>query len=173
LVFTVADSLIVLKQTIERNSIVRKIEVVKLRGQGDLPGFHTFRITRDGLKMFPRLPKPEADPGRADALQAVAPFQERLSTGVRGRDEMLGGGIPRAYSAMAPSPPARARPCWPAVHRREGELRGARRDRRLREAPRRLPAATALGDTLGRMIHDGQITMVYLRPLDLSVDETL
>jgi len=32
---------------------------------------------------------------------------------------------------------------------------------------------TALGDALGRMIHDDQVTIVYLRPLDLSVDETL
>jgi circadian clock protein KaiC len=103
-VFTVADSLIVLNQTIERNSIVRKIRVIKMRGQGDLPGLHTFRITRDGLKVFPRLPKPEMDPAQADASPAIAPVQERLSTGVRGLDEMLGGGVPRGYSAMVAGP---------------------------------------------------------------------
>jgi hypothetical protein len=44
---------------VERNSIVRKLQVVKLRGQSELPGLHTFRITGDGLKVFPRIPKPE------------------------------------------------------------------------------------------------------------------
>ena len=32
---------------------------------------------------------------------------------------------------------------------------------------------TSLGRDLGQMIHHGRVAMVYLRPLDLSVDETL
>src|SRR5471030_962750 len=53
-VFTVADGLLWLYQSIERNSIVRKLQVVKLRGQESVPGLHTFRITEDGLQCFPR-----------------------------------------------------------------------------------------------------------------------
>ena len=173
-VFTVADSLIVLNQTIERNSIVRKIRVVKMRGQGDLPGLHTFRITRDGLKVFPRLPKPEADPARADASQAVAPVQGRLSTGVRGLDEMLGGGVPRGYSAMVAGPSGSGKTVLAGQFIVEGVSRGERGVIAVFEKhPAGYLRTTALGDTLGRMIHDGQITMVYLRPLDLSVDEAL
>ena len=40
-VFTVADGIFWLSQQIERNSIVRKLQVVKLRGQGSVPGLHT------------------------------------------------------------------------------------------------------------------------------------
>jgi len=173
-VFTVADSLIVLKQTIERNSVVRKIRIVKMRGQSDLPGLHTFRITRDGLKVFPRLPKPEADPAQADASQAVAPVQGRLSTGVRALDEMLGGGVPRGYSAMVAGPSGSGKTVLAGQFIVEGVSRG---ERGLIAVFEKHPAGylrtTALGDTLARMINDGQITMVYLRPLDLSVDETL
>ena len=173
-VFTVADSLVFLNQTIERNSVVRKIRVVKMRGQGDLPGLHTFRITRDGLKVFPRLPKPEAPAAQPQASPAMAPVQERLSTGVRGLDEMLGGGIPRGYSAMVAGPSGSGKTVLAGQFIAEGVSRGERGVIAVFEKP---PAGylrtTALGDALGRMIHDGHVTIVYLRPLDLSVDETL
>jgi circadian clock protein KaiC len=33
---------------------VRKMQVIKLRGQESVPGLHTFRITERGLQTFPR-----------------------------------------------------------------------------------------------------------------------
>src|SRR5687768_1220950 len=53
-VFTVADGLFWLSQQVERNSIVRKLQVMKLRGQASVPGLHTFRITSAGIQAFPR-----------------------------------------------------------------------------------------------------------------------
>jgi circadian clock protein KaiC len=53
-IFTVADGLFWLRQTAERNSIVRKLQIVKLRGQASVPGLHTFRITDGGLQAFSR-----------------------------------------------------------------------------------------------------------------------
>ncbi len=44
-VFTVADGLIWLRQSVQRNSMVRKLEIMKMRGQPTLPGLHTFRIS--------------------------------------------------------------------------------------------------------------------------------
>ena len=49
-VFTVADGLFWLYQSVERNSIVRKMQVMKLRGQESVPGLHTFRITELACK---------------------------------------------------------------------------------------------------------------------------
>jgi circadian clock protein KaiC len=72
-VYTVADSLIALSQKTERNSVVRKLKVVKMRGQSDLPGLHTFRITRHGLHFFPRIPKPDEEPEQRDVSQAITP----------------------------------------------------------------------------------------------------
>src|SRR5713101_3031891 len=54
-VFTVADGLLWLYQSIDRNSMVRKMQVMKLRGQAPIPGLHTFRITDSGVQVFPRL----------------------------------------------------------------------------------------------------------------------
>src|SRR4029079_10011782 len=54
-VFTVADGLISLYQSLDRNSMVRKMQVMKMRGQAPIPGLHTFRITNVGIQVFPRL----------------------------------------------------------------------------------------------------------------------
>jgi circadian clock protein KaiC len=53
-IFTVADGLFWLRQTTERNSIVRKLQIIKLRGQASVPGLHTFRITDAGVQAFSR-----------------------------------------------------------------------------------------------------------------------
>ncbi len=52
-VFTVADGLLWLYQAIERNSVVRKVQVMKMRGQGQIPGLHTARITDAGSASSP------------------------------------------------------------------------------------------------------------------------
>ena len=54
-VFTVADGLVWLYQSLDRNSMVRKMQVMKMRGQAPIPGLHTFRITERGIQVFPRL----------------------------------------------------------------------------------------------------------------------
>src|SRR5207249_5978013 len=43
-VFTIADNLIWLSQVAEGNSVVRKLQIIKLRGQESVPGLHTIRI---------------------------------------------------------------------------------------------------------------------------------
>ena len=88
-VFTVADGLIWLYQAVDRNSVVRKLRVMKMRGQGHIPGLHTARITDAGLSVFPRLLKPENAPASVGH-----PLAHRLSTGVPELDAMMHGGIP-------------------------------------------------------------------------------
>jgi circadian clock protein KaiC len=173
-VYTVADSLIVLSQQTERNSVVRKIKVVKMRGQSDLPGLHTFRITRDGLRVFPRLPKPEEEPEPRDASHAITPIQERLSTGVSGLDAMLGGGVPRGYSVMVAGPSGSGKTVLAGQFIAEGVKRGEPGVIAIFEKrPAGYLQTTSLGRDLDQMIRDGQVAIVYLRPLDLSVDEAL
>src|SRR4030095_12436436 len=52
--FTIADGLFWLSQKVERNSVVRKLQILKVRGQGSVPGLHTVRISGDGLQAFSR-----------------------------------------------------------------------------------------------------------------------
>ncbi len=173
-VFPVADSLIALSQKTERNSVVRKIRIMKMRGQHDLPGLHTFRITRDGLKVFPRIPKPEEEPDQRDVSQALTAAQERLSTGVSGLDEMLKGGVPRGYSVMIAGPSGSGKTVLAGQFIAEGVKRGEPGVIAIFEKrPAGYLQTTSLGRDLHQMIGDGKVAIVYLRPLDLSVDETL
>jgi circadian clock protein KaiC len=173
-VFTVADSLISLSQKTERNSVVRKLRIVKMRGQADLPGLHTFRITNDGLKVFPRIPKPEEDPAQPDVSRATGPTEERVPTGVSGLDEMLNGGIPRGYSVMIAGPSGAGKTVLAGQFITEGVKRGEPGVIAIFEKrPAGYLQTTSLGRDLEQMIRAGTVTIVYLRPLDLSVDETL
>ncbi|APG04293.1 protein kinase [Luteibacter rhizovicinus DSM 16549] len=98
-VFTIADGLLWVRQSVLRNSMVRKLEVMKMRGQPSLPGLHTFRITSTGIKVF--APVAAASRKRADALP---PLDDRLGMGVAGLDAMMGGGLPRGYSLLVAGP---------------------------------------------------------------------
>jgi circadian clock protein KaiC len=167
-VFTIADGILWLSQNIQRNSMVRKIQVVKMRGRDTQPGLHTFRITRAGLGVFPRMVKPIEKTSTSDPLR-------RISTGIAGLDEMLGGGT-MAGSALLVAGPAGSGKSTVAIQFL-GE--GVRKNEPgvlalFEETPNKyLEQAAGFGLNLQEMIERNMLKLVYLRPLDLSVDETL
>ena len=119
-VFTVCDGLIWLRQSVQRNSMVRKMEIMKMRGQPTLPGLHTFRIGPSGVEVFP--PARATTPTEASTnalLQAP-----RLLMGVPGLDEMLGGGLPRGYSLLVAGPSGSGKSILAAAFLAEGARGG-------------------------------------------------
>jgi len=92
-IFTVADGLLWLRQTTERNSIVRKLQIVKLRGQDSVPGLHTFRITDAGVQAFSRT-------FGLTARKRNPPGARRLCFGIPELDKMLDGGVPEGDSIL-------------------------------------------------------------------------
>ena len=101
-IFTVADGLIWLSQDTYQGSMVRKIEVKKMRGVATLPGQHTLRIGDEGVRTFPRaiLEARSTSKGRP----APAKVLKRISMGVSRLDKMLGGGLPKGYSVLVAGP---------------------------------------------------------------------
>ena len=167
-IFTVADGLLWLSQYVERNSIVRKLQIIKLRGQESMPGLHTFRITNRGLQVFPRtygLIGRRRDPSS----------NRRLSTGVAGLDAMLGGGIPAGDSALVAGPSGSGKSALATQFIAEGGRQGEPGVIAVfEERPQNYTdRADKFGLGLGKMIQDGTLQVLYLRPLDLSVDEAL
>ena len=138
-IFTVADGLLWLYQSVDRNSVVRKMQVVKSRGHASIPGLHTFRITGDGIQVFPRvIVGPEEKPEPASPGGKRQPRQ-RLSTGIKPLDEMLGGGIPAGYSVLVAGPSGSGKTVLATEFLSEGVRRGEPgilAD--LREAPARV-----------------------------------
>ncbi|HZL33754.1 MAG TPA: ATPase domain-containing protein [Tepidisphaeraceae bacterium] len=167
-VFTVADGLFWLSQSIERNSIVRKMQIVKLRGQETVPGLHTFRITSGGIQTFPRTF------GLTDNLPKKKGAR-RLSTGIAGLDAMMGGGIPSGHSLLAAGPSGAGKSIMGTHFIAEGLEQGEPGIVAVfEELPDEYAARAAkLGMNLDAALKKGTLEIIYLRPLDLSVDETL
>ncbi len=167
-IFTLADGLIALTQRVNRNSMVRQVQVLKMRGNAPQPGLHTLRIADAGVQAFPRMLKPiEEAQGDVSA--------ELISMGIPGLDEMLGGGTLRGNAILIAGPVGSGKTTTAVQFIAEGV--------RLKEpgvvvifeetTPKYLDQARTFGFDLQAMANDGLLEIVYVRPLDLSVDETL
>ncbi len=167
-VFTVADGLFWLSQQVERNSIVRKLQIRKSRGQASVPGLHTFRITDVGLQTFPRT---FGLTGREEKAKG----QRRLSVGISELDEMMGGGIPEGDSLLVAGSSGTGKSLLGTQFIVEGIRQGepgivAMFEERPEEYADR---AASFGLDLKTPQQEGKLKLLYIRPLDLSVDETV
>lgn len=166
-VFTVADGLLWLHQSLDRNSMVRKIQVKKMRGQAPVPGLHTFRITSAGIDVFPRVIVGPSDHAKRDS-------RKRLMLDIDELDEMLGGGIPEGYSVLVAGPSGSGK----SVLATEFIMAGIRHDEPgilavFEKRPNEYSQTPPGGRAFGKMIRDGKVGIIHSRPLDLSIDETL
>jgi circadian clock protein KaiC len=166
-VFTVADGILWLSQATDRNSVVRKLQVVKTRGRAPMPGLHTFRITDAGLQIFPRIPE--------QTRKRAPQKRDRLSTGVPGLDEMIGGGVISGDAVMLTGPAGSGKSTVATQFMVAGLAAGETGVIAVfEEYPEEyLARADARNPDVGKAIKDGKLELIYLRPLDLSVDEAL
>lgn len=165
-VFTVADGLLSLEQSVHRNSKVRKLQVLKMRGQATSPGVHTFRITRDGIELFPTatiLDNGEIKPGTT-----VRPRSDvRLTMGVPHLDDMMGGGLPSGYSLLVAGPSGSGKTILATAFLAEGVRLG---ERGIIVAFEQTPSRSRTR-TIDNMVKAGCIGLINTRSPDLSIDE--
>jgi circadian clock protein KaiC len=166
-IFTVADGIIWLSQEVNRNSVVRRLRIVKSRGSASMPGVHTIRISSAGIQVFPRTPE------RADDVRRAR--TERLSTGIPGLDELMGGGIPVGDSLVLAGPTGTGKTTFAMKFIAAGLAQGqAGVIVIFEEHPDvYLQRAKSIDVDLQEAISKNLLRVIYLRPLDLSVDETL
>ena len=161
-VFTVADGIIWMSQLVHRDALVRKIQVVKMRGQAQSLGVHTFRICDAGIEIFPRA-----------MIRAAAPATiadtKRLSTGLPELDAMLGGGVPAGYSLLVVGPSGSGKSVLATQFLGEGVRAGeAGVIAAFEKSPNQL-----LSRQLDTLIESGKVGVINTRTLDLSIDEIL
>ena len=167
-IFAVADGLILLNQEVSRNSTVRKLQVLKMRGQANRTGKHTFQISSAGLQIFPTALVP--DDASASAVAASAHRSEvRLSMGVPGLDELLGGGLPTGYSLLVAGPSGSGKTVLATSFLVEGVRLG---QPGVMVAFEQTPSQS-LTRTIDDLVRNGQIGLINSRALDLSIDEVL
>jgi circadian clock protein KaiC len=161
-VFTVADGLFWLHQSVDRNSMVRKLEISKMRGQASLPGLHTFRLGTNGVTVI--APARLEHPGLA---ASPWPIDARLSIGVPDIDEMMGGGLPRGYSLLIAGPSGSGKSILAAAFL----LAGARAGETGVIAAFEQHARRSRGVEIAKLIEEGRIGVVDTQGAQLSVDE--
>lgn len=162
-VLTIADGLIWLRQSVMRNSMVRKLEVVKMRGQPSLPGLHTFRITSNGVQVFP----PVSIAKRK--TRSLAPLEDRVPMGTPHLDDMLGGGLPRGYSLLVAGPSGSGKSILAVAFLAEGASAGETGVMVSFEQHPHRTHARVLTD----LIEAGQVGVVEAPVSGLSINEVL
>jgi circadian clock protein KaiC len=163
-VFTVADGLIWLRQSVQGNSMVRKLEIMKMRGQSTLPGLHPFRIGSAGIEVF-ALPPVRLAAQEHPAAQAMP----RLLLGVPRLDEMLGGGLPRGYSLLVAGPSGSGKSVLAASFLDEGARCG---ETGVIAAFEQRPNHSR-NPRLADLIRADRVGMIDTHAQDLSIEEVL
>jgi circadian clock protein KaiC len=166
--FTIADGLFWLSQKVERNSVVRKLQILKVRGAASVPGLHTVRIGRGGLQAFART--------LGFGVKTARPKRRRrLSMGIPELDKMMGGGVLEGDSLLIAGPSGTGKSALATQFISAGLRNGEPGIMAIFEE--RPAGYTARADSFGLGLklpqQKGKLEIVYLRPLDLSVDETM
>ncbi|MBA3696759.1 MAG: AAA family ATPase [Methylotenera sp.] len=166
-VFTVADGIIWVSQQVHRDAMVRKIQIVKMRGQAQSAGLHTLRIGNDGVEIFPRTILPPGAWGQEANIHF--PGDKRLSMGVPALDKMMGGGLPVAYSLLLVGPSGSGKSIIATQFLAEGVRMGEPGViAAFEKSPNQL-----LSQQLNKLVKSGKVGLIDTRSLDLSIDETL
>ncbi|HZU97446.1 MAG TPA: ATPase domain-containing protein [Planctomycetota bacterium] len=167
---TVVDGVILLTSTEEGLERQRYLEVYKLRNTAHLKGRHSMVIGQGGIRIFPRY--------RADDQPEMPPpaieTSKRLSTGVSGLDDLLGGGLLQRSVTLASGSAGIGKSTLgvhfllAGVKSREPGLYVT-----LEEGPEQiLRSAEALGLPLRQAVEEGIVEIVFmprqqLRPSEL------
>ncbi|MYM38399.1 ATPase domain-containing protein [Duganella qianjiadongensis] len=162
-IFTIADGILWLSQLNHRDTLIRKIQIIKMRGQAQSLGKHHFRISDDGITIYPR--------AVLDHTLPALPIGEagRLSSGIAALDTMLGGGIPRGYAVLVVGPSGAGKSICASQFLHAGIEAGEPGViASFEKGPEQL-----LNRRLHQMVASGQVGLIDTFRLDLSLDEIL
>src|SRR5688500_469045 len=147
---------------------MRKMLILKLCVQNSVQGFHTIRINVDGLQALSRAVGVIGKKGKKAR-------RRRLSIGVPELDRMMGCGILEGDSLLVAGSSGTGKSALATQFIAEGLRRGESGIMAIFEE--RPEGYTERAGTFGLNLktpqEKGTLEILYLRPLDLSVDETM
>jgi circadian clock protein KaiC len=160
--FAIADAVLWLTSARHDEREIRQLQVLKLRGSGYLSGKHAYRLSADGMRVFPRL----ADPGEPSGYEFDA---GHISSGVKSLDALLGSGYPTGSATLVAGPSGVGKTVLGLHFVFEGVRRGENTIlATLEENPSQL-ARTAAG--FGWSLQAPEVELMYRSAVDLYLDE--
>jgi circadian clock protein KaiC len=160
--FAVADAIICLSTTRSAERETRSLRVLKLRGSDFASGQHGYRLSADGIDVFPRL----ADPIDLSAYGLDGP---RRSSGIPALDEMLADGYWPGASTLCLGPSGCGKTLmglhfiFNGVHQGEAGLLAT-----LQEHPTQLERIVS---GFGWSLDEEGVELMYRSPVDLYIDQ--
>ena len=163
----IVDGVIYLDQKTIGNRTVRKMDIIKMRGVGetsDITQSYEFKIETEGIRIFPKLEPVISDRQLGD---------HQLSTGVRGLDSMMHGGIPSQSTILVMGGAGTGKTLLGLQFIMAGLELGEpgmiilfeeREDQLIYEASR-------MGWDLKGFMDSGLLRIIYANPPDISPDE--
>ena len=162
--FAVSDSIVQLARQAHGTRDERYLRVLKLRGSSYSEGQHAFRITDNGIRLFPRLVSPRT-------ATTYTPQSTRTSIGVPGLDDMLEGGLWNGSTTLLVGPTGSGKTTVAMHFALEGV---ARKEPTLyvnfQENPAQLARSFGnLGADLSSALSGG-LEFMYVSPVELQID---
>jgi circadian clock protein KaiC len=162
--FAVSDAIVQLARQPLGTRDERYFRVLKLRGASYREGQHAFRITGDGIQLYPRLVSPRI-------AATYTPRLDRASLGVPGLDAMLDGGVWSGTTTLLVGPTGSGKTTIAMHFALEGL---ARKERTLfvnfQENPAQLARSFSnLGGDMEQLRTNG-LELMYVSPVELQID---
>jgi circadian clock protein KaiC len=160
--FAIADAIISLATTRVDQREGRWLRIMKLRGSEFAPGQHAYRLSADGLDIFPRL----ADPPDVGAYSFT---DDRVSSGIAAFDEMLADGYQPGTSTLCAGPSGAGKTLM-GLHFlfNTPETVGPGVLATLQEHPVQLERIV---QSFGWSLRDDRVEVMYRSPVDIYIDE--
>lgn len=164
---TLVDGVVELRTQLYGRRAERSLQVHKLRGFGYMRGEHSYRITDDGIIVYPR---PEALLVPPSTVESVS--GPPLTTGVAQLDRMMGGGFPHCSTALLIGPPGIGKTTFGLHFLSECDEANPGLLFGFYENPAAiLDKARALGLPLERLIADRHVEIVWQPPTQGLLDQ--
>lgn len=163
--FAVADVILHLGNDIDGAVDRRSLRVVKQRGSAFLEGRHSLAINEHGVRVFPRVES-------IAAAKIEVTGDHRVSTGVAGLDEAVGGGLPAGDATLVVGPSGVGKTVL-CLHSVAAGVESGERALHvsLEESPDALMAKwRSFGMRLDAALEDGRLRLLHAPVTELDID---
>ncbi len=165
-IFAIADGIFYTSNHKQGMQNIRMLNITKLRGQNYFTGDHPFRISQDGITVFPRVKTPASPPSYRIA-------ERRISTGISGLDDMFSGGILQGTATLVAGGAGVGKSLVGLHFIIQGIQQGEPGVLvTFQETPDQLSTiAKGFGWDLPSLSKAGHLKILYSSPVELSIDE--